>query len=142
MDDTHRTQPKTQTAIRTLTVAGYTIERTHWQPRPIEILCKRTDMLRASIPYLIAVTDADKCSEAEMNGILRSASNQGRIPVIVTPGRSEKTISGEDFTEVHGGAVPSWQALSSEYDQALGTAARNKLPTDVTHGKAGLIFED
>lgn len=142
MDDTHITQPKTQTAIRTLIVAGYTIERSHWQPRHIEILCKRTYMLGASIPYLIAVTDADECSEAEINGILRSASNQGRIPVIVTPGPSEKTISWEDFTEVHGGAVPSWQALSSEYDQALVTAAKNQLPTDVTNGKAWLIFED
>lgn len=60
MDDGHITQPKTQTAIRTLIVAGYSIEDSDRQPRHIEILCKRTDILGASIPYLIAVTDADK----------------------------------------------------------------------------------
>lgn len=93
VDDSYKTSPQTQVAIRTLIVAGYSIERSHWQPRHIEILCKRTDILGARIPYLIAVTDVDEFSEAEINGILRSALNQGRIPVIVTPRPSEGTIS-------------------------------------------------
>ena len=142
MDDSHITQPETQTAIRTLIVAGYSIEDSDRQPQHIEILCKRTDILGASILYLIAVTDAGEFSEAEINGILRSALNQGRIPVIVTPGPGDRTISWEDFTELLGGAVPSWQALSSEYDQALITAAKNQLPTGVPERKAWLIFED
>ena len=142
VDEGYKTSPQTQVTIQTLVVAGYSIERSHWQPRHIEILCKRTDILGSSIPYLIAVTDVDEFSEAEINGILHSAFNQARIPVIVTPTPSEETISWEDFTEVLGGAVPSWQALNPEYNQALVTASKNELPTGVTEGKAWLIFED
>lgn len=142
MDDGHIAQPQTQTAIRTLIVAGYTIERSHWQPRHIEILCRRTDVLGSKIPYLIAVTDVYEFSEAEIKGILRSALNQGRIPVIVASSSDDRTISWKDFTEALGGAVPSWQALSPEYNKALVTVAKNKLPTGVTNGEPWLIFED
>ena len=142
VDDSHITRPRTQIATRTLIVAGYSIEGSHWQPRHIEILCKRTDILGSSIPYLIAVTDCDEFSEEEIEDIHRSALNQNRIPVIVTPVPSERTISWEDFTEALGGAVPSWQALSPEYDQALVTAAKNQLPAGITKGEAWLFFED
>lgn len=142
VDGLHKTQPQTQTATRTLIVAGYSIEGSHRQPRHIEILCKQTDVLGASIPYLIAVTDLDELSEPEIDDIYHSAANQNRIPVIVTPIPSERTISWEDFTEALGGAVPSWQALSPEYDQALVTAAKNQLPAGETEGEAWLIFED
>ena len=141
-DDSHRTQPQTQTATRTLIVAGYSIEGSNRQLRHIEILCKRTDILGASIPYLIAVTDFDELSETEIDDIYHSAENQNRIPVIVTSIPSEKTISWEDFTEAFGGAVPSWQALSPEYNQALVTAAKNQFPAGETKGEAWLIFED
>lgn len=140
--DSHITLPQTRTAIRTLIVAGYSIEGSHRQPRHIEIRCKRIDILGASIPYLIAVTDLDEFSEAEIDDIYRSAENQDRIPVIVAHRTGKKTISWEDFTEALGGAVPSWQALSPEYDQALVTAARNQLPAGVTKGEAWLVFED
>ena len=142
VDNSYKTSPQTQVAIRTLIVAGYSIEGGDRRPQHIEILCKRTDILGASIPYLIAVTDVDEFSESEINRILRSALNQSRIPVIVTPELGEGTISWEDFTELLGGAVPSWQALSSEYDQALITAAKNQLPAGVSERKAWLIFED
>lgn len=142
IDDCHITLPQTQIAVRTLIVAGYSIEGSQRQLRHIEILCKRTDILGASIPYLIAVTDVDEFSSVEIDDIHRSASNKNRIPVIVTPIPSDRTISWEDFTEALGGAVPSWQALSPEYDQALATAAKNQFPPDVTEGEAWLIFED
>ncbi len=142
VDDSHRTPPQTPTATRTLIVAGYSIEGSHRQPGHIEILCKRTDILGASIPYLIAVTDLDELSEVEIDDIYHSAENQDRIPIIITPISSERTISWEDFTEALGGAVPSWQALSPEYDQALVTAAKNELPIGVTESEAWLIFED
>ena len=77
-----------------------------------------------------------------IDDIYHSAENQNRAPVIVTPIPSERTISWEDFTEALGGAVPSWQALSPEYDQALVTAAKNQLPASETEGEAWLIFED
>ena len=142
VDGSHKTQPQTQTATRTLIVAGYSIEGSRRHPRHIEILCKQTDILGASIPYLIAVTDLDELSEPEIDDIYHSAENQNRTPVIVTPISSERTISWEDFTEALGGAVPSWQALSPEYDQALVTAAKNQLPAGETEGEAWLIFED
>ncbi len=142
VDDGHLTFPQTQTATRTLIVAGYSIEGSHRQPRHIEIRCKRTDILGASIPYLIAVTDLDELSEPEIDDIYHSAQNQNRTPVIVSPIPSEKTISWEDFTEALGGAVPSWHALSPEYEQALITAAKNQLPAGETQGEAWLIFED
>ena len=142
VDDSHMTLPQTHIAIRTLIVAGYSIEGSHRQPRHIEIPCQRTDILGASIPYLIAVTDSDEFSKEEIYDILLSALNQRRIPVIVAPIPSERTISWEDFIEALGGAVPSWQALSPEYDKALVTAAKNKLPDGVTGGEAWLIFED
>lgn len=142
IDASHITLPQTRTAIRTLIVAGYSIEGSHRQPRYIEILCKQTDILGASIPYLIAVTDLDELSEQEIDDIYHSAENQNRTPVIVTPISSERTISWEDFTEALGGAVPSWKALSPEYDQALITAAKNQLPSGETEGEAWLIFED
>ena len=142
IEDSHITLPQTQTAIRTLIVAGYSIEGSHRQPRHIEIRCKRIDILGASIPYLIAVTDLDELSESEIDDICHSAENQNRTPVIVTPIPGERTISWEDFTEALGGAVPSWQALSPEYDQALVTAAKNQLPAGETEGETWLIFED
>lgn len=142
IEDSHITLPQTRTAIRTLIVAGYSIEGSHRQPRHIEILCKRTDVLGASIRYLIAVTDLDELSESEIDDIYHSAENQNRTPVLVTPIPSEKAISWEDFTEALGGAVPSWQALSPEYDQALVAAAKNQLPAGETEGEAWLIFED
>ena len=142
IEDSPITLPQTRTAIRTLIVAGYSIEGSHRQPRHIEILCKRTDVLGASIRYLIAVTDLDELSESEIDDIYHSAENQNRTPVIITPIPSERTISWEDFTEALGGAVPSWQALSPEYDQTLVTAAKNQLPAGETEGEAWLIFED
>ncbi|MDE0084722.1 MAG: hypothetical protein OXU23_03355 [Candidatus Poribacteria bacterium] len=141
-DDNHITQPQTQTAIRTLIVAGYSIEGSRPQPRHIEILCTRTDILGATISYLVAVTDFDEYFETEIEDILHSASNQSRIPVIVAQRQYKKTISWGDFTEALGGAVPSWQALTPEYDQALVTTAKNNLPDGVTEGEAWLIFED
>lgn len=142
VDDGHLTFPQTKIAIRTLIVAGYSIEGSHSQPRHIEILCKRKDILGASIPYLIAVTDVDNFSKEEIEDIRHSASNQDRISIIVAPISSEETISWDDFIEALGGAVPSWQALSPEYDQALVTAAKNQLPAGETEGEAWLIFED
>ena len=141
LDDNHIILPQTQIATRTLIVAGYSIEGGDWQPRHIEILCKRTDILGASIPYLIAVTD-DELSEEEIDDIFHSALNQGRIPVIVAAIPSERAISWEDFIEALGGAVPSWKVLSLEYDQALVAAAKNELPAGETKGEAWLIFED
>jgi len=139
--DNYAIEPKTQTAIRTLIVAGYSIQGCHRQPRHIEIQCERTDILGASIPYLIALTALDELSEEEIGDIRHSADIQDRILVIVARRPSETSLSWEDFTEALGGAVPSWKALSKEYHEALVTSAHNKLPKDAI-GEAWLIFED
>ena len=142
LDDSHIIPPQTQIATRILIVAGYSIEGGDWQPRHIEILCKRTDILGVSIRYLIAVTDVDELSEEEIDDIFHSALNQGRIPVIVARILSGRAISWEDFIEALGGAVSSWKVLSPEYNQALVTAAKNELRAGETKGEAWLIFED
>ena len=142
LDDSHIIPPKTQIIIQTLIVAGFSIENGDRHPQHIEILCKRIDILGASIPYLIAVTDVDEFSEVQIDDILHSALNQGRIPVIVAPIPNERAISWEDFIEAFGGAVPSWKALSPKYYQALVTAAKNEFPPEETEGEAWLIFED
>lgn len=142
MDNSHLNPPQTDTTIRTLIVAGYSIEDSNRHPRHIEILCKRTDILGSSIPYLIAVTDVDEFTETEIEDIRNYALNQCRIPVIVAATPIEGTISWEDFIEALGGAVQSWQVLKPEYDQALLTAAKNQLPADVADGEPWLIFED
>jgi hypothetical protein len=139
--DSHRTEPKTDITVRTLLAAGYTVTGSHRQPRHIEILCHRTDILGATIPYLIAVADADELTLDEIADIKRSAESQACVPVIIARLTGEHGISWDDFTEALGGAIPSWQALSPEYSDALITAASNQLPHG-TSGEAWLLFED
>lgn len=135
------TEPRTDVAVRTLLAAGYTVTGSHRQPRHIEILCHRTDILGATIPYLIALTDVDELTVEEIEDIKRSSLSRSRAPVIIARSPGVEWVSWEDFTEALGGAVPSWQALSPEYGSALATAAENRLPAG-TSGEAWLLFED
>jgi hypothetical protein len=139
--DHHKTEPKTNIAVRTLLAAGYTILGTHRQPRHIEIRCERKDILGATIPYLIAITDVDELTNDEIEDVKRSADAQSSVLVIVSAISSDDSVSWEDFTEALGGAVPSWQALSPEYEGALTLSATNELPEGES-GEAWLIFED
>ena len=59
----------------------------------------------------------------------------------VATASNQHSISWEDFVEVLGGAVPTWHALTQEYEPALLTAAQNDFPSGMT-GEAWLIFED
>lgn len=141
MNSSHAIEPKVSVAVRTLLAAGHTITGTHRQPRHVEIQSQRKDVLGATIPYLIALTDEDVFSAAEIADILRSAQNQSRSLVAIARLPGNDWISWEDFTEALGGAVPSWQALSPDYFAALMTASQNQLPKGMT-GDAWLIFED
>jgi hypothetical protein len=141
LTDSHETEPGTNIIVRTLLAAGYTIAGGHRQPRHIEILCHRTDILGATIPYLIALTDADGLADEEIEDIKRSATSQSRVPVIIARTPGVEWISWDDFTEALGGAVPSWQALSPDYGASLITASENKLPVG-TSGEVWLLFED
>lgn len=141
MNFSHAIEPKVSVAVRTLLAAGHTITGTHRQPRHVEIQSERKDVLGATIPYLIALTDEDEFSGAEIADIIRSAQNQSRSLVAIARLPGNDWISWEDFTEALGGAVPSWQALSPDYFAALITASQNQLPTGMT-GDPWLIFED
>lgn len=139
--NSHRTTPETNIAVRTLLAAGYGILGTHRQPRHIEIHCERKDILGATISYLFAITDADELTSAEIEDIKRSAEASRHVVIIVARTSSGDCVSWEDFAEALGGAVPSWQALSSEYEDTLTTAATNQLPEGES-GEAWLLFED
>jgi hypothetical protein len=141
LNSSHAIEPKVSVAVRTLLAAGHTITGTHRQPRHVEIHSERKDVLGATIPYLIALTDEDEFSASEIADIFRSAQNQSRSLVAIARLPGNDWISWEDFTEALGGAVPSWQALSPDYFAALITASQNQLPTGMT-GDPWLIFED
>jgi hypothetical protein len=141
LSSSHAIEPKITVAVRTLLAAGHTITGTHRQPRHVEIQSQRKDVLGATIPYLIALTDEDEFSPDEIGDIRRSAQNQSRALVAIARLPGSDWISWDDFTEALGGAVPSWQALSPEYSAALIIASKNRLPIGMT-GDAWLIFED
>ena len=50
-------------------------------------------------------------------------------------------MSPEELVEALGGAVPSWRALSEEFEDALLVASRNELPPG-HQGEAWRLFED
>ena len=139
--NSHKTTAQTNIAVRTLLAAGYTIVSTHRQPRHIEIRCERKDILGAIISYLIAITDVEELTTDEIEDVKRSAQALRSVLVVVSGISTDDSVSWDDFTEALGGAVPSWQALSPEYEDALIVAAKNERPAGET-GEAWLIFED
>lgn len=140
-DDVDLDQPRTQVAVRTLLAAGFTIQGSHRQPRHIEIRCQRTDVLGATIPYLVALAQTDELTNDEVEDIQRSAEAQSRTLAIVAQSPGDHWIAWDDFTEALGGAVPSWQALGPTYISDLLIASKNELPAG-TAGEAWLVFED
>jgi hypothetical protein len=50
-------------------------------------------------------------------------------------------LSWREFLDVLGGAVPSWRALTEEYESHLDVASKNKLPDGLT-GEPWRLFED
>lgn len=141
MCDSHDTGPETQAAIRTLVAAGFTIERSRRHPCFIEVYCRKKDVMGADVPYLIGFADEDEVPEAEVREFYRTAEGSNRIGVLVTPGLTEHSVSWRDFTEAHGGAVPSWEALSDDFHDMLTQTSRNQLPGGVG-GEAWMVFED
>src|SRR5688500_11935201 len=102
--------PRVQTAVRTLLAAGFSIISVHRQPTHIELSCCRTDMLGSSLKYLIAITDKEELSNAEIDDIKRTGESEGQAVVIIARTSSDYWISWSDFLEALGGAIPSWQA--------------------------------
>ncbi len=133
--------PNTGIAVRTLLVAGFTINGSHNQPWHVEIYCERQDVLGAIIPYLIAITGREKFEIEEIEDIRRTARRQNQSPVLIAADFGDDWISWEDFTEGLGGEVPTWKALGPTYENALLTASWNQLP-EGEKGEAWLLFED
>jgi hypothetical protein len=90
---------------------------------------------------LIAITDQYSLLDQEIEDLRRTAETEGRILVVVAATASRNLISWEDFTEGLGGAVPTWHALTDEYEPALLAAAQNQIPKGMD-GEAWLLFED
>lgn len=133
--------PNVAVAARTLLLAGYAIENSSRQPTHIEILCHKTSLLASDVRYLVAITDADSFTEHTVQELTRIAGRQGRSLVLVGAMATELQLGWADFLDALGGAVPSWRALASGYEDNLLTAANNRLPLGMT-GEAWRLFED
>jgi hypothetical protein len=127
-------------ATRTLLAAGYVVSGSHRQPGHIEFRCERVTRLGPLIQLLIAITDQPMFSLDEAEDISRSASNQGRLAVLVSASGGQGQLSWSEFMDVLGGAVPSWKALTDEYRSHLLKASRNELPPGLS-GEAWWVFE-
>jgi hypothetical protein len=138
--DKAEAKPLLPTAIRTLLASGFKITGADHYPRYAEISCERSDLLGATVPYRIAITDMEAFSAAEVDDIHRSAKVEGRVTVLVSASASDVSIGWADFLAAQGGAVPHWRALADTYEEALLTAATNQLPPQ-TAGEAWQVFE-
>jgi hypothetical protein len=127
-------------ATRTLLAAGYVVSGSHRQPDHIEFKCERVSRLGAVIRFLIAITDKRELSAEHAADIQHTAANQNRVPVLVASEGSTGQLSLKEFLDVLGGAVPSWRALTNDYNKHLELAAKNELPPGLT-GEPWRIFE-
>ncbi len=127
-------------ATRTLLAAGYAISGVQRQPAHIEFRCERVSRLGPTVPLLIAITDQADFSEDDVRAISHAASNQNRLPVLVSASGGPAQLTWVEFLEIMGGAVPSWKALTDEYHDHLERASRNEAPRGLV-GEAWWIFE-
>jgi hypothetical protein len=129
-------------AVRTLLVSGYVLDSAAVrQPTHIEIRCSKLSRLGVRVPFLIAITDAASFATVQITDITALAMQEGRSPVLVGSESTDFQLGWHEFLSALGGEVPSWRAVSSDYAEALQTAATNRLPRNAT-GEAWLIFED
>ncbi|MGB6112702.1 MAG: hypothetical protein WA430_06545 [Acidobacteriaceae bacterium] len=133
-------RPSISVAIRTLLLAGYTVEDNHRQPTHTEILCT-APLLGIDIPLIIAITEDDELSQVSYQQIKHIAENSARNLVVVSAVGGGTQLGWRDFLSTFGGPVPSWRALGPEYLQQLEIAAENRLPTGMT-GEAWRLFEE
>jgi hypothetical protein len=125
---------------RTLLAAGYSISGVQRQPAHIEFRCERVSRLGPPVPFLIAITDQAELSEDDVKAISHAASNQSRLPVLISASGGPSQLTWMEFLEIMGGAVPSWKALTDEYRNRLEAASRNEAPSGLA-GEPWWIFE-
>jgi len=141
MSDPSPSGPDTATATRTLVTAGFSITNSRRQPTHIEIHCERSDMFGAVVRYLVVVCDGDLPPENDRPNIQKEADNERRVVVLVANSSGTDWLSWTEFLASLGGAVPSWRALSADYEGVLTESARNTLPKGLD-GEAWQVFED
>jgi hypothetical protein len=140
MDQTQsNSRPNLQTTIRTLLLAGFSIENNQRQPTHTEIYCS-APILGAHVPLLVAVSEEDELPPSILPHIQLSATRSGRTLVIVANCAGENQLAWDDFLDRFGGAVPSWRALDDTYLSKLDTASKNGRPEDFT-GEPWRLFE-
>lgn len=81
--------------------------------------------------FVVALTDQSEFPPAEHDAITHSASNQDRLPVLVSALGASGQLSWSEFTAIMGGAVPSWRALTDQFHEQLLKAARNEVPQGI-----------
>jgi hypothetical protein len=128
-------------AVRTLIASGFLIDDARRQSQHIEILCTRRDLLDVDVHYLIAIFDVDTPSAEVLTGVRQAATRQNRSVVFVAGSGSPECIAWSDFLRALGGEVPTWRALSTDYEPILINSAANTLPVGLS-GEAWQIFED
>jgi hypothetical protein len=128
------------TTVRTLFAAGFVITDTFRGPRHIELSCEREDILGVTVPYLIALVEADEPSVEEVAAVTTSAKNSARVAVLIANRGGEGWLGWEEFLEALGGAVPTWRALDDMYIPTLRVLAKNELPEGLS-GEAWRLFE-
>jgi hypothetical protein len=126
---------------RTLVASGFAITNVQRFSSHAEIQCGRPDEFGLEIRYLIALSEAEELSEDTVAAIRQSARNQGLLPLVIGPLGSAVDCAWNEFLAALGGTVPSWRALSPDYESRLATLGQNRLPPD-EKGEAWRLFED
>jgi hypothetical protein len=127
-------------AVRTLLAAGFTITGSSSFPRHVEVTCIRRDVLGATVPYLLALTNEAEFSAVEIEDVKYSAKARDMLPAFIASKPQDEQLSWDEFYGALGGEVPSWKALSKTYGELLTTASNNELPPGFD-GEAWLLFE-
>lgn len=133
-------EPATRVLSRTLIAAGFSITSGRRQPRQIEVECERTDVLGATVRYLISLTDADQPPADEVEHIHEAARQDGRVLVMIARFGGDSWLGWNDFLDALGGAVPTWRALGADYRGILSATSKNQLPEGVS-AEAWRLFE-
>ena len=127
--------------VRTLLAAGGEIVESHDQIRHTELSVDLPNIFGTRSGFLIAVTDQPGYSAEEIASIRAEARRAQRSALLGAATAGDDWQLVDDLLSALGGAVPSWRALESTYEDALVTASRNRLP----HGMSGepwALFED
>jgi len=128
------------TITRTLLAAGFVITNARRGPHLTEIYAEKVSIFGATIKYLFAFTDQEQFTPQQRQDIGRAADNEHRAVAYIGRLLTDNQLGWNDFLDALGGEVPSWHALTDQYQDHLSFASRNKLPKGLK-GEAWLIFE-